>query len=91
MYNSSVYICITLQLSILVNMTDARSDLHVNITLLVSENERFTKLIEDIIRNPPNITVFWSDPEEDMKLLLDQLKEFSDYTAAGFGENQLAT
>ena len=77
-------------MSRLEGMTTLGSALGVNVTMVVVENERFSKLIEDLIINPPNFTVFWSDPEGDMELLLAQLSDFANYTADGFGEQQLA-
>ena len=78
-------------MSRLEDMTTLGSDLGVNVTMVVVENERFSKLIEDLIMNPPNFTVFWSDPEGDMELLLAQLSDFANFTADGFGEQQLAS
>ena len=78
-------------MSRLEDLTTLGPDLGINVTMVVVENERFSKLIEDLIMNPPNFTVFWSDPEGDMELLLAQLSDFANYTADGFGEQQLAS
>ena len=80
-----------LQMSKVEEMATVRMDINVNYTQLLAENDRFTKLLSDIISNPPEITIFWSDPEEDMKLLLEQLEDFANFTMSGFGDQQITS
>ena len=80
-----------LQMSKVEEMATVRMDINVNYTQLLAENDRFTKLLSDIISNPPEITMFWSDPEEDMKVLLEQLEDFANFTMSGFGDQQITS
>ena len=64
---------------------------YVNITQYTAENERFSKLLESILTNPPNITVFWANPNDDMSWLIKQLEDFANFTTSGFGDQQITT
>ncbi|MEW8548300.1 MAG: hypothetical protein AB2693_32755 [Candidatus Thiodiazotropha sp.] len=72
-------------------MATVEMDIQVNFTQLLAENDRFTRLMTDIINNPPEITMFWADPEEDMRLLLEQLEDFANFTMLGFGDQQITS
>ena len=64
---------------------------YVNITQYTAESERFSKLLEDILTDPPNITVFWTTPDDDMSWLLRQLEDFANFTTSGFSDQQITS